>query len=466
MSFSGMILAAGKGTRMKSALPKVLHPLAGKPMLYYPIQALFDAGAERVVVVIGHDAGRVEEMLAYHFEDRVTTALQAEQRGTGDAVASGLQGLAGVQGALAIAYGDMPLLQASAFQALGQTDQKAAVRLRMLTTNLEPPTGYGRIIRDAARNVVEVKEQRDCDSHELAICEINPGVYFADLAFVREAVKQLRPSNAQRELLLTDIVKIAAQQGQVQTIGWSSQELRGVNDRKDLATCEKFMHRRIAEQHAVGGVTIRDMDCVYIDHTVEIEPDVTLENGVALRGSCHIASGAYIDAGCVLTDVQIGEHAYLKPYTVASQSSIGREAQLGPFTHLRPRTVISKRAQVGNFVETKNTHLGESSKANHLSYLGDGDIGDGVNIGAGTIFCNYDGVQKHRTVLEDGVFIGSDSQLVAPVRVGKNAYVGTGTTVTMDVPDDALAIGRARQQNKPEYAKGLRKRLAAGKKNA
>ncbi len=179
-----------------------------------------------------------------------------------------------------------------------------------------------------------------------------------------------------------------------------------------------------------------------------------------------LGAAAALRSGCVLTDVQIGEHAYLKPYTVASQSSIGREAQLGPFTHLRPRTVISKRAQVGNFVETKNTHLGESSKANHLSYLGDGDIGDGVNIGAGTIFCNYDGVQKHRTVLEDGVFIGSDSQLVAPVRVGKNAYVGTGTTVTMDVPDDALAIGRARQQNKPEYAKGLRKRLAAGKKNA
>lgn len=462
MGFSGMILAAGKGTRMKSALPKVLHPLAGKPMLYYPIQALFDAGAERVVVVIGHDAGRVEEMLAYHFEDRVTTALQAEQRGTGDAVASGLQRLQGAQGALAIAYGDMPLLQASVFQTLSRSE--SPLPLRMLTTNLQAPTGYGRIIRNAANQVVEVKEQRDCNQQELAICEINPGVYFADLAFVREAVKQLRPSNAQRELLLTDIVKMAAQQGEVEAINWSSQDLRGVNDRRDLAMCEKLMHRRIAEQHAVAGVTIRDVDSVYIDRTVEIESDVTLENGVVLRGFCHIASGVHVDTGCVLTDMQVGKHAHLKPYTVASQGSIGTEAKIGPFAHLRQRTVVANRAQIGNFVETKNTHLGENSKANHLSYLGDGDIGDDVNIGAGTIFCNYDGVQKHRTVLENGVFVGSDSQLVAPVRVGKNAYVGTGTTVTMDVPDDALAIGRARQQNKPDYAKVLRKRLAAGRK--
>lgn len=461
-----MILAAGKGTRMRSELPKVLHPMAGKPMLYYPIAAALDAGAKHVVVVIGQNAERIEATLEHYFQDRVTIAIQTEQRGTGDAVACGLNKIKDSSGWLAIAYGDMPLLQASVFHTLSGLDPKSAAGLRMITTMVENPTGYGRIIRNVSSEIGEVKEQRDCSQAEQAICEINPGIYFVDLAFIRKAITMLNPNNAQQELLLTDIVKLAAEQVGVHGVPWDAQDLYGVNDRRDLAAAEKRMRRRIAEQHALDGVTIHDLDTVYVDHDVRLGPDVTLQNGVTLRGTCVIEKGAYIDVGCVLQDTHVQENAYLKPYTVVTQSIVGPEAQLGPFAHVRPRSNIGRRAQIGNFVETKHTQLGEGSKANHLAYLGDGDIGEGVNIGAGTIFCNYDGVQKHRTVLGDNVFVGSDSQLVAPIKIGENAYIATGTTVTTDVPDDALAIGRSRQENKKGYADILRKRLRARKRSA
>ncbi|MCB9707692.1 MAG: bifunctional UDP-N-acetylglucosamine diphosphorylase/glucosamine-1-phosphate N-acetyltransferase GlmU [Myxococcales bacterium] len=459
MTFCGMILAAGKGTRMKSELPKVLHPIAGRPLLFYPVHALLEAGAQEVVVVVGHGKDRIEQMLATYFPDRVVTAFQPEQRGTGHAVACGLAKVTHTQGELALAYGDMPLLSASTFQGLLSLTQTSPALLHMLTTWADSATGYGRIIRDASASVLEVKEERDCTEVETAIREVNPGVYMVDLPFIRKAVGNLESNNAQRELLLTDVVKVAAKQGGVATQTWDFAELQGVNDRRDLAACEMRMLRRIAENHALRGVTIRDLDSVYIDHEVHIEADATLQNAVVLRGACQIKRGAFIDVGCVLEDVQVGENAYLKPYTVATQSRIGQEAQLGPFAHVRPRSTIGRRAQIGNFVELKSTQVGEGSKANHLSYLGDGDIGDHVNIGAGTIFCNYDGTHKHRTVLEEGVFVGSDSQFVAPIKVGKNAYVGTATTVTVDVPEGALAIGRVRQVNKPGYAAELRKRL-------
>ncbi len=448
---------------MKSELPKVLHPIAGRPMLFYPVAALLEAGAQEVVVVVGHGKERIEQMLASFFPHRVVTALQPEQRGTGHAVRCGLDKVKGTQGGLVLAYGDMPLLSASVFQALLDLKQMSSAPLQMLTTWADPPTGYGRIIRNSSSEVLEVKEERDCTDAQTSIREVNPGVYMVDLAFVRREVGSLTPNNVQQELLLTDIVKRAAQHGGVATQTWDFGDLQGVNDRRDLAVCEMRMLRRIADKHAIAGVAIRDLDNVYIDHAVHIEAEATLQNGVVLRGPCRIGKGAFIDVGCVLEDVQVDENAYLKPYTVATQSSVGPEAQLGPFAHLRPQSTIGRRAQIGNFVETKNTQLGEGSKANHLAYLGDGDIGDSVNIGAGTIFCNYDGVQKHRTILEEGVFVGSDSHFIAPVRVGKNAYVGTGTTVTMDVPEDALAIGRVRQVNKLDYAAALRKRLRSRK---
>jgi bifunctional UDP-N-acetylglucosamine pyrophosphorylase/glucosamine-1-phosphate N-acetyltransferase len=333
----------------------------------------------------------------------------------------------------------------------------------MLTSTVPDATGYGRIIRDEAGRVIHVQEDRDCSVEERAIREFNPGVYAVRAGFLREAVVQLKPSNAQGELYLTDLVSIAAEHGGAASLAWDFADLHGINDRHELVQRERDLARRIALAHIANGVTIRDPERARIEPTVQIEPDVVIESNVELRGKTRIESGARIDVGCVLTHTVVQRDAEVLPYTVATESVIGPASRIGPFSHLRPGTELQREVHLGAFVETKKTRMGEGSKANHLSYLGDGVIGRGVNIGAGTIFCNYDGVNKHTTTLEDGAFIGSDSQLVAPVTVGKGAYVASGTTVTMNVPADALAIGRARQSNKLDIVHRLREKLLAEK---
>ncbi|MCB9597179.1 MAG: bifunctional UDP-N-acetylglucosamine diphosphorylase/glucosamine-1-phosphate N-acetyltransferase GlmU [Sandaracinaceae bacterium] len=456
--FAAVILAAGQGTRMKSAQPKVLHAIAGRPMVAWPVAAALEAGAERVVVVLGHGKEQVEAALVA--SDRVETALQAEQRGTGHAVQCALPALEGFEGTVVILYGDVPLLEAEAIGAL--VDARGDQPLSLLTCRAADPTGYGRILREGDA-VVGIREHKDCSEAERAIDEINPGLYAAEAGFLRDALGGLKDDNAQGELYLTDIVAAAASAGGARAVSWALESLQGVNDRAQLAEAAAVMRRRIATRHARAGVTIRDLDRVDIDAEVTIGVDAVIEPNVVLRGDTHVAAGAHVDVGCVLTDVTVAEGAYLKPYSVASESQIGPDAQVGPFSHLRPGSVMGPRSHLGNFVEMKKTTLGEGSKANHLAYLGDGTVGAGVNIGAGTIFCNYDGFQKHQTVLEDGAFIGSDSQLIAPIRVGVGAYVATGTTVTRDVPDDALAVGRVKQSNKEGYASRLRARLKAAK---
>jgi bifunctional UDP-N-acetylglucosamine pyrophosphorylase/glucosamine-1-phosphate N-acetyltransferase len=276
---------------------------------------------------------------------------------------------------------------------------------------------------------------------------------------LKQAVGQLTPTNAQGEYYLTDVVAMAARAGGAVAFRGDAGALLGVNDRSQLAQAEDLLYERIAERHALNGVTVRSG--AKIADPVTIEAEATIESGVCLRGSTHVEAAATIDVGCVVTDSRIGKNALLKPYTVVTASSIGPWAQVGPFAHLRPGSQIDDKAQIGNFVETKKTRVRRGAKANHLSYLGNGDIGEGANVGAGTIFCNYDGYQKHTTTIGPGAFIGSDSQFVAPVTVGKNAYVATGTTVTHDVPEDALAIGRTKQDNKEGYAPRLRGRLSA-----
>jgi bifunctional UDP-N-acetylglucosamine pyrophosphorylase/glucosamine-1-phosphate N-acetyltransferase len=306
--------------------------------------------------------------------------------------------------------------------------------------------------------VREVREDRDLrDAGERAVQEVNAGVYAADSRFLREALAELSPANAQGEYYLTDAVSVAAARGGALASSGRPETLLGVNDRSQLAQAEAILFRRILEGHGRAGVTVHGAPC--IDDTVSIEPDVTIDAQVRLRGNTQIEAGARIDVGCVITDSRIGACAEIKPYSVIVSAVVEAEAQIGPFSHLRPESHIETGAHVGNFVETKKTRMRKGAKANHLAYLGDADIGAGANIGAGTIFCNYDGFQKHKTVIKDGAFVGSDSQLVAPVTVGQGAYVATGTTVTEDVPDDALAIGRARQQNKEGYASKLRARL-------
>ncbi len=458
--FVAVVLAAGQGTRMKSALPKVLHQVAGRPMVSWPIAAAREAGAEDVVVVVGHGRQAVMKSIRERDPD-VREAVQEEQRGTGHAVRCALPALEGYEGTVVIIYGDVPLLPAAAIEAL------VAVRgehlLALVTAKIEDPTGYGRILRDDAGRVVGIREHRDCTEIERAIDEMNPGIYAMDAGFLRESLSRLEADNDQGELYLTDLVAMAAGDGGVGDVRWDITDLNGINDRWQLAQADDAMRERILEGLARSGVTIRDPRTTWVGGDCEVGHDVTLEPGVVLRGRTTIGEGSVIDVGCVLTDVKVAPGAWLKPYTVGAESEIGEGAQTGPFSHLRPLSVLGPDARIGNFVEMKKTTMGRGSKANHLAYLGDGVIGDGVNVGAGTIFCNYDGVQKHVTTLEDGAFIGSDSQLVAPVTVGEGAYVATGTTVTRDVPADALAVGRAKQQNKEGYASRLRARMQAAK---
>lgn len=460
---TAIILAAGQGTRMKSALPKVLHAIAGRPIVHYPVRAALDAGCGEVVVVVGHGAGDVEAYLKKAFGDRVKTALQEKQRGTGDAARAAMGAVSPSAERVLVYYGDVPLLEAEDVAGVVNVLEKEGAALALATCEVADAFGYGRVLRDASGDVVEIREQKDLKTDaERAVREINPGIYASSVAFLREALATLEPNNAQGEYYLTDIVAFAAK-GKRRVVGVPSRAavLAGVNDRRQLVDAEDVMLHRIAEKWRVAGVTLRRG--ARVDDGVELAPDVIIEQGAVLRGATKVGRGAFVDVGCVLTNVTVGEGATLKPYSVMSDSIVGARAQIGPFSHLRPESEIGDDAHIGNFVETKKTKMGRGAKANHLAYLGDGVVGEAANIGAGTIFCNYDGIQKHTTTIGRDAFIGSDSQLVAPVTIGDGAYVATGTTVTMDVPANALAIARTKQQNKDDYATKLRARFKAAK---
>ena len=467
---TAIVLAAGQGTRMKSALAKVMHPVCGLPIVHFVVQAALDASCDEVVVVVGHGRQAVKEYLARAFAPReglagrVRTAVQEHQRGTGDAARAGLAAIATPTSRILVLNGDVPLVRGEDLRAVeAALDAPGSPALALATCVVDDPAGYGRILRQGEQ-IVRVREDRDLqDDAERAVREINAGIYATTVAFLHEALATLAPNNAQGELYLPDIVAFASNATErTVTVQLGADVLAGVNDRAQLARVDRALQERIVRHWRLEGATVREG--ARVEAAVVLEPDVTVESGAVLRGRTHVRRGAAIDVGCVLTDVDVGEGAMVKPYSVGTDARIGPGAHIGPFAHLRPASDIGEQAHVGNFVETKNTRLGRGAKANHLAYLGDGIIGDGANLGAGTIFCNYDGFQKHTTTIEEGAFIGSDSQLVAPVTVGRNAYVATGTTVTTDVPADALAIGRTAQQNKEGYATKLRARLKAKKK--
>jgi bifunctional UDP-N-acetylglucosamine pyrophosphorylase/glucosamine-1-phosphate N-acetyltransferase len=464
---TAVILAAGQGTRMKSRTPKVMHTMAGLPIVHWGVRAALDAGCGDVVVVVGRGREEVEAYLERAFGGRVRTAVQEQPLGTGDAARAGVAAVSDKAERVLVFYGDVPLVTsddlAAVVHALDENLEHPA-SLALATCVVDDPTGYGRVLRDAENNVVEIREHRDLTTNdERAVKEINPGIYAASIAFVREALATLEPNNAQGELYLTDIVAFAANANErIAVVQSRAEVLVGVNDRDQLASAEAAMHDRIAQSWRLAGATVRAG--ARIDAQVELGPDVVVEMGAVLRGATRVARGATIDVGSVLTNAVVGEDTIIKPYSVITGSTVGARAEIGPFAHLRRDSHVDDEAHVGNFVETKKTRMARGAKANHLAYLGDGIIGEGANVGAGTIFCNYDGFQKHTTVIEKGAFIGSDSQLVAPVRVGEGAYVATGTTVTKDVPADALAIARVRQENKEGYASKLKARLEAAKK--
>ncbi len=448
-----VVLAAGQGTRMRSEQAKVLHPLLGRPMVTYPVQAALEAGADRVVVVVGHQADAVRAALETHLPGRdLAFAVQAEQRGTGHAVLMALDATEGYDDVM-ILCGDTPALDGETLRQLRQVHEAAQATVTVTSFVVDDPTGYGRVVRGEHGHPARIVEHRDATDAQRAIAEVNAGLYLVDRKALVETLRQVRPDNAQGELYLTDVVHLVAGRGG-RVRGFVLRDpsrLAGVNTRAQLAELEAVLRGRVNRRHMEAGVTMHDPASARIEAEVEIGVDTVLGPNVQLLGRTRIGRGCHVEAGAVLRDCELADGVHLKPYVVAEGARLGPGVAAGPFAHLRPGTVLGQDVKVGNFVETKKAVLGQGSKASHLSYLGDCEIGRDVNVGAGTITCNYDGVDKHVTVLEDGVFVGSDTQLVAPVRVGRNATVAAGTTVTDDVPEGALVLSRTTQQVREGY---------------
>ena len=462
MALHVVILAAGKGTRMKSSRPKVLHGLAGRPIIDHVLRTAESLGAESTIVVIGHGADDVRSALASR---ALSFVVQSPQLGTGHALRQAEPALKGQSGTVLLLYGDVPLLQTNTLSRLLDHHRAKKAAATILTTDLAEPYGYGRIVRDAEGQVARVVEERDASGEERTITEINSGVYAFDLAPLFASLQQLATDNSQGEYYLTDLVAMYRQRGlAVETLNLDSAwELRGVNNRADLSELSAIVRQRRNHEVMLSGVTLEDPPSTFIDADVHIGADTVLGPGVRLQGTTRVGERCQIQAGTRITDSEVGNDVVVLDHSVILGSRVGDGARIGPFAHVRPDSLIGNDAHVGNFVELKKTTLGRKSKANHLAYLGDATIGEGVNIGAGTITCNYDGVAKHPTIIEDGVFIGSDSQLVAPVRIGAGAYVAAGSSITKDVPAGALGIARAKQENKPGWAAERRASRSKGK---
>lgn len=449
-----VILAAGLGTRMKSTRPKALFEVAGLPLVAYPIRAALAAGVGRVVVVVGHQADAVRDRIQALFpEADIAFVIQEEQRGTAHATRCAAGAAAPFPCAL-LMNGDLPLLTSTTIAGLRTAFEASGGAFALVTAMLDEPGGFGRIVRDDAGSVRRIVERRDATPEERSIREVNVGLYLAETASLFRDLDAVDDANRVHEFYFTDLVGLRTAAGQ--TVGVhvldDAGEAAQVNDRVELAAVDAAMLRRNARDLMAAGVTVRLPDTVMIDTGCTVGPDSEIGPGVELHGATRVGAGCVVGRGCVLTNVTAGDRVTVKPYCVLTDARVAEGAVLGPFAHLRPGADVGPDAHVGNFVEMKKTTLGPGSKANHLTYLGDCTVGRGVNIGAGTITCNYDGANKLPTVIEDGAFIGSDTQLVAPVRVGRDAYVGAGTTVTRDVPEGALAISRAPQRNIEGYA--------------
>jgi bifunctional UDP-N-acetylglucosamine pyrophosphorylase/glucosamine-1-phosphate N-acetyltransferase len=441
-----VILAAGQGTRMKSSLPKVLHPVAGRPMVEQVVETAGSLSPASITVVVGHQAEAIRTFLGGR--QGVHFALQAPQLGTAHALQQAEPLLAGRTGTLVLLSGDVPLLKASTLHRLLEAHRAAKAAATVVTALVERPYGYGRIIRVGGR-IARIVEERDASPAQRRVREINSGIYAFDLGPLFESLRTIAARNAQGEYYLTDLIGVYRRRKlPVETVTVDDPgEIRGVNTRSELAEVSAIMRQNKNEELMAAGVTIVDPATTYIDPTVEVGPDTVIHPGVVIQGHSKIGSACEIHAHVRIVDSELADKVTINNFCLIVGSSVADGAAIGPFAHLRPATQVGPGAKVGNFVELKKTTLGAGSKANHLSYLGDATIGAHVNVGAGTITCNYDGQKKHKTVIEDGAFIGSDTQLIAPVRIGKGAYVGAGSSITEDVPAGALGIGRGRQSN-------------------
>jgi len=451
-----IVLAAGKGTRMKSARPKVLHELAGLPLIEHVLRTAPSLQAARTVLVVGHGADQIRQALSNRAD--LDFAVQEPQLGTGHALLQTEPVLGGLSGTALLLYGDVPLLTTRTLEQLLERHHTTGAALTVLTADLPDPYGYGRIVREAGGRIARIVEQRDASPEERAITEVNSGIYALELAPLFEGLHSLATDNTQGEYYLTDLVGVYHRAGRtVETLRLDDPtELRGVNSRLDLSELNRVVLDQRRRELMLGGVTLEDPATTYVDADVSVGEDTTIGPCVTLSGRTSIGPGCHVHAGCRLTDTTLGAGVTVLDHSVLTDSVVGDDASIGPCAHLRPGSRIGDSGKVGNFVELKKTTLGPRSKAPHLSYLGDAEIGADVNIGAGTITCNYDGFRKHRTTIEDGVFVGSDSQLIAPVTLGRGAYVGAGSSITDDVPPDALAIARARQTTRPGWVKKKR----------
>jgi len=457
------IMAAGKGTRLKSQLPKVLHEAGGKTLLEHVIRAAVRiVPAKDVYAIVGHEAERVRAAMAH---TGVNFVLQAEQRGTGHALMVAAEALAGYDHVIVLS-GDAPLITAETIERLRNFHLGERAAMTLLSADLENPTGYGRVLRKSASSaeVQGIVEEKAASAAQKKIREINSGFYVFDVKELYRNIAKLSTANAHGEYYLTDMAQVLRKARQ-RVVAWktaNASEVLGGNTRAELADIDEKMRLAKCRQLMADGVTVFYPATCVIDADVEVAPDTVIEPYVQLLGKTRIGTGCRVRSYSVIRDSEIGDGVMVRPGCLMEDARISAGAVLGPYSHLRPGSEIGEGAHVGNFVETKKIKLGKGSKANHLTYLGDAEIGAGVNIGAGTITCNYDGVNKHTTVIEDGVFVGSDSTLVAPVRVGKGAYVGAASCITDDVPEDALAVGRARQIVKDGWAR--EKRAAREKK--
>ncbi|MGM9950750.1 MAG: bifunctional UDP-N-acetylglucosamine diphosphorylase/glucosamine-1-phosphate N-acetyltransferase GlmU [Lysinibacillus sp.] len=443
-----IVLAAGQGTRMKSKLYKVLHPVCGKPMVQHVVDHIGSLNAERIVTVVGHGAEMVKEQLGEQSE----YVLQAEQLGTAHAVQQAEPVLGALEGTTLVVCGDTPLIRPETMKALFDYHTSQNAKATILTAVAEDPTGYGRVLRDAEGNVAQIVEQKDATEEQKKVTEINTGTYCFDNKALFEALKLVKNDNAQGEYYLPDVIEILQKQGDrvAAYVTESFDETLGVNDRFALSQAEEIMRARINERHMRNGVTIINPSATYISADAIIGSDTVLQPGCIIEGKSVIGEDCIIGPNSHIVDSEIGNATTIHS-SVVLQSKVGHETAVGPFAHLRPASSLGDHVKVGNFVEVKKSNLGNHTKVSHLSYIGDAEVGDNCNIGCGTITVNYDGKNKFKTVIEDDVFVGCNSNLVAPVTLGAGSFIAAGSTVTKDVPGDALAIARARQENKLHY---------------
>ena len=447
-----IVLAAGQGTRMKSKLYKVLHPVCGKPMVEHVVDHIETLNVERIVTVVGHGAEKVKEQLG----EKSEYVLQAEQLGTAHAVQQAEEILGDLEGTTLVVCGDTPLIRPETMKALldFHTEQKA--KATILTAVAENPTGYGRILRNERGQVEQIVEQKDATADQQLVKEINTGTYCFDNKALFDALKQVGNDNAQGEYYLPDVIEILQTQGDTVAayVSTDFDETLGVNDRFALSQAEEIMRARINERHMRNGVTIMNPATTHISADAIIGSDTVLLPGVMIEGKTIIGEDCTIGPNSHILNSRIGNGATVHS-SVVNNSTIGNETAVGPFAHLRPESSLGSHVKIGNFVEVKKSTLGDGSKVSHLSYIGDAEVGSHVNVGCGSITVNYDGKNKHKTVIEDNVFVGCNTNLVAPVTVRKGAFIAAGSTITKEVPEEALAIARAKQENKPGYAKKL-----------